>query len=194
MQKKILFRVGGAALIVAMVAGSGIRHYSTAGPNTTVAQAAIQQQLESAIKESVQMVPTTAVPLSVNSALSTTTVSQMTATHNALLSQLFTANSPDVSEQKWGYNNELHAITYERNTAMTFSKFTYTSTSFINNNTTADVSFTALTSTTRQWRPLTTSAWETVRLPADWLGSATLQYNQGHWLISTLYLTTTASG
>ncbi len=184
---------GGGLLIIVVAGGFGIWRSNVAAQPTTAAKAVIQQQLEKAIKQSVQIIPSTVVPMNVSS-LSSSKTTQLLASEKTALGKLYASNNAEVGHEMWGYGNELQAITYERNTAMTFSKFSFTDISLINSNSTANVSFTAQTSTIRQVRSGRTTPWQILHIPGNWSGTATLQYTNGQWLIQALRLTVSDAG
>ena len=161
---------------------------SGSGTTTLATDGAIQHVPEQAISISIQVIPTSVVPLGhvpSSSATAALLSSEITAAN-----QVFTPTDPYLQKIPIYYHNALNTVGSARNDANTFTSFHFTSTVFNHNGTQATVAFTAHSTTISQVRTgnMITGPWRAHQLPGAWTGSATLQDSHGHWLIAILTL------
>ena len=155
--------------------------------------ASIQRVLEAAVKQSVQIVPVKSVPLATSTPLSSVTVRRLEALHQTELDRIF-AGHDYIRQQMLYYTHALRGVIWERNSAMTISDFTFTSLEVTNFNETATAAFSALSSTTSDFRPSPSDPWHASHIPGNWVGTATLQHTTGGWLVRSLRLTDKDAG
>ncbi|MHB1955628.1 MAG: hypothetical protein ACYCOU_17980, partial [Sulfobacillus sp.] len=167
---------------------------SGTAPTTPATEVAIRQVLEQAIAVSVQVIPTSVVPL--GHVPSSSAMAEVLSSETTAANQFFAPTNPYRQQIPVYYQNALRAVGYARNDAITFSSFAFTTTTVTQNNTQATVAFTAQSNTVSQVRTGSTftGPWRAYQIPGAWTGSATLQYNAGRWWITTLTLTDSDSG
>ncbi|MDA8206226.1 MAG: hypothetical protein M0Z36_09155 [Thermaerobacter sp.] len=167
---------------------------SGTGTSTPATDVAIQHVLEQAISMSIQVIPTTVVPL--GHVPSSSAMAPLLSSETAAANHVFTPTDPYLQKIPIYYQNALNMVGSARNDSNTFTSFHFTSTVFNQTDTKATVAFTAQSTTLSQVRTgdTFTGPWRAHQLPGAWTGSATLQYSHGHWFIATLTLNDSAAG
>lgn len=182
-----------------LLLGGSLMIWSTQWDNSTriiAVPSAIKSQVESAIAQSLQIIPAGAVSLNQGLVLPRLRGARLLLLERRTLRHLFSPTSSELESSLTAYKNALATMGRGRNLSVSFQSFNFTGFTYGRGGPTVKVSFAAHTETVEARREGQHfgGAWKKVDIPGQWTGQAVFVAGNGAWLIQTISLTDSDAG